>query len=909
MDFIETITQNRDRFRRYNDIKFERFQNLISSVTVRRTLNLVPFLLSMNTPKLPGYVEGDVPVGIYSYSPDEDTRRFIRGKFPTAKTDVPHQDQFVEMLAVMGSIGTVAYNKKSDFDYWVCVNRRQVSVERFERFRRKVEIIQQWVSSEIKLPVHLFLNDVESIKNNIFAEDEEEAFGSTVGAVLMDEFFRSSIIIAGKIPFWWVLPQYVRDEEYDLLLSRLPEEQRQEFVDLGNLFEISREDFLGAALFQIIKSLGNPFKSILKIGVLEKYIFGNADSPLLSQRIRTSILREHMDNSILDSYLLMFGEVYEYYQGVLDDKKLVDILKQNLYLKVDPQISRYIGIKDKKNIPYKVAVMFRYVKEWGWDIATIRDLDQFDGWEFNRVKAFWDSVRKFMLLSYQKITTQLPTLRLDKKISETDFLLLSRKIKTHFTTEPDKIEQFITFKDTPSEAILYIEPSGQGLQDSEWRLFKRVKNEKDEITSTTLRIESSLIRLLFWMTLNQIYDPVFSRLNIQSGYVRVNQTLVTELLNQVSTLYSGGRTHVKNEYFIKPSFSMLNLIAVNFNRENTDSIAGVHHLYYTSWGESFLREYASNEGILKVLQQVLSDGLVLKRPYDDYCVVSVPEPFKKIYKKILTLFKEAYSFIVQTPHGPAVRFIAQFTDKIIIADRDADKVVIHMFSSLGKFYTTVSLKPKREMRYLFHSDEDALVSQAVLMKVHQENSITALYEEKNDHMIIGVANEKNNVFLFVKHRKYKETCLCALYEFFKKTVAAVRVRDRYSMLDEKRIKIYAHNRDRLGKLSISDETQEIEKSYLTRYKGSHALSAAVSRYMGEEPFYNITLPDGVSSGFMTLHEVYSVKERLPDMRTRGYGTLPFVRELVFNDLKSADLEWGSTPYLLEKYKIELMLDK
>jgi len=909
MNFIETITQNRDRFRRYNDIKFERFQNLISSVNVRRTLNLVPFLLSVNNPRLPGFIEGDVPVGIHSYAPDEDTKRFIRGRFPAAKTEVPHQDRFVEMLAVMGSVGTVAYNKKSDFDYWVCINRRSAGAEQLERFHRKVEAIQQWVSSEIKLPVHLFINDVESIRNNIFAEDDEEAFGSTVGAVLMDEFFRSSIIIAGKIPFWWVIPQYVRDEEYDKLFSRLPEDLRQDFVDLGNLYEISREDFLGAALFQIIKSLGNPFKSILKIGVLEKYIFGNADSPLLSQRIKTNILRENLDNSILDSYLLMFGEVYEYYQGVLEDRKLVDILKQNLYLKVDPQISRYIGIKDKKNIPYKVAVMFRYVKEWGWDIATIRDLDLFDEWEFNRVKAFWDSVRKFMLLSYQKITTQLPALRLDKKISETDFLLLSRKIKTHFTAEPDKIEQFITFKDTPSEAILYIEPSGQGLQESEWRLFKRVKNQKDEITSTTLRIEASLIRLLIWMTLNQIYDPVFSRLNIQSGYVRVNQTLVTELLNQVNTLFSGDRTHVKNEYFIKSSFSMLNLLAVNFNRDNADTIASVHHLYYTSWGESFLREYAAEEGILKVLQQVLSDGLVLGRPFDDYCTVSVPEPFKKIYKRVLTLFKEAYAAIVESSGGPGVRFISQFNDKIIMADREAGEVVIHVFSGLGKFFTTVSLKPRKELRCLFHSDEDSLVSQAALMKLHQDNSITALYEEKNDHMIISVVNEKNNVFLFVKHRRLKETSLCALYEFCKKTVAAVRARDRYSMLDENRIRIYAHNRDRIGKLSISDETREIETSYLTRYKGSHALSATVSRYMGEEPFYNIALPDGVSSGFMTLHEIYSVKERLPDMRTRGFGTHPLVRELVFNDLKSADLEWGSTPYLHEKYKIEFMLDK
>jgi adenylate cyclase class 1 len=229
-------------------------------------------------------VEGDVPAGVWRYAIDDDTRRYIKGRFPTVKTDTARSDPFVEMLAVMGSGGTVAYNKKSDFDYWVCVNRRSVTAEQFANFRKKVDGIQRWVSKEIELPVHLFINDIESVKHNIFAEDDEEAFGTTVGAVLKDEFFRSSIIVAGKIPFWWVVPRFTRDDEYDRLYERLPDTMKEEFVDLGNLYEISREDFLGAALFQIIKSLGNPFKSIIKIGVLEKYIFGKEDSPLLTRR-------------------------------------------------------------------------------------------------------------------------------------------------------------------------------------------------------------------------------------------------------------------------------------------------------------------------------------------------------------------------------------------------------------------------------------------------------------------------------------------------------------------------------------------------------------------------------------------------------------------------------------------------
>ena len=69
-----------------------------------------------------------------------------------------------------------------------------------------------------------------------------------------------------------------------------------------------------------------------------------------------------------------------------------------------------------------------------------------------------------MLLSYQKISKELPTLNLRSKISESDFKLLSSKIKANFSTEPDKIENFITFKDTPNEPYLYIEPDSKAVR-------------------------------------------------------------------------------------------------------------------------------------------------------------------------------------------------------------------------------------------------------------------------------------------------------------------------------------------------------------------------------------------------------------------------------------------------------------
>ena len=910
MGFLEVIESNKSKFLNFNNNKYQRFQDLLQNTNIRRVVNAIPYFLCVNNKKLPGYVEGDVPLGIVNYQPDEETRRYLKGKFPAVSLELNNSGEFIEMLAVMGSVGTVAYNKKSDFDYWVCVNRHDVTALMFENFLKKIDSLQKWATLEMDVPVHLFVNDIENIKQNIFAEDEEEAFGSTIGAVLKDEFFRTSIIIAGKIPFWWVLPHFVKDEEYEKFFGLLPDElKRRDYVDLGNLYEISRDDFMGSALFQIIKSLGNPFKSIIKIGVLEKYLFGEQDYLLLSQKLKMNILRGTLDNTLMDSYLMMFREVYDYYNSTMEDKNLLNILKQNLYLKIDPQITRYIGVKDRKNIPYKVAVMSGYVKDWGWDINILRDLDNFDNWDFGKVMIFWESVKRFMLLSYQRISAQLPALNLQKKISESDFLLLSRKIKTHFRQEKDKIDHLITFKDTPYEQVLYIEPINQGITETEWRLNKRDRSEQDAFQSTTIRSEKSLIKLLTWMALNRIYDPTFTRLNLQSGYSRINQTLVTELLNTIYNFFTSDRIKTTNEYYLNSDFKLLNLIIINFNMEGAETVKTVHHLYMTSWGEAFLKEYSSEGDLAHILSDILKDGMKLKRSFEDYCCIVTPESYKKHYKKIITIFRDAYAWIIEKKDQRTVRLITRLGNNFIKVTREKDKVTSNVYANLINLLTASTLKPKRSIEYRFVSYEDHLASIEEVYSNARNNAITIIFEEKGDVAIFYVRNESGNFFVFFKPKKLMDQFLIFLYGVCKGIIQKVNTGTGRTLMGENSLQVMRLQSDKFGKVSFQLCTGLIEEEYLTKYSSSTTLTVTVAKHMGDDVFYDVRFPDGTSSGFMTINEAYSVSERIRSHQERGQELYNIVRELNFSDLQEQDWELGSTVFFLEKFKLEYMVDK
>jgi len=910
--YLDKIEENRGRFCELNAIKFNRFQGLLPA-NIKRVINFIPFMLSINHPKLPGYVEGEVPVGIVDYAPDEETRKYVKAKFPSTRVEVPEGASFIHMLAVMGSVGTIAYNKKSDFDYWVCIDMRSVPADMLARFKRKVEEVQRWASAEAEVSVHLFVNDITRVKQNVFAEDEDEAFGSTIGEVLKDEFFRSSIIIAGRIPFWWVLPNFLKNSDYERLFAALPPDAAARYVDLGNLYKISREDFLGAALFQIIKSLGNPFKSILKLGVLEKYLFGQEESPILSQKMKMNVLRGNFDNNIIDSYLLMFKEVFDYYSATLEDKKLLEVLKQNLYLKVDPQISKYLKlIQDRREIPYKVEVMVRYCKDWGWDRGVISDLDNFENWEFGKTMAFWDSVKKFMLLSYQRIVSRLPTLNLKDKISESDFMLLSRKIKTHFRKERDKIEQLITFKDTPSEPILYIEPASQGVHELEWRLFKRNRSEENVFITTTIATEKDLLKLLAWTALNQIYDPVFTRLNIQSGYTRVNQNMAVEFVNAISNFFKPGKIRIRNEYFLNEEFRLLNLIILNFNLEGADAIKTVHHLYHTSWDESYLKEYEGEVNIPVILAAVLRDGVRLGRPFDDYCAVIAPEIYKKAFKRVQTIFRESYAAIVERGgkgEEASARFITRIGEQYVMVTRDGAEVNAQTFPSYAVLLAAKTLNPKPRMRYVFFDDEGPLAALDALYRMGREHHIVMAYEERGEAMLCYVIDENGNLFSFIRPTAQRDEVLVYLYGFCRSVLKRLKASSSFSLLAEGNILVHRLAFDKFGKFTVSDESINVHKRYIVGYSGERSIAVQVARHLSDETFYNVLFPDGVSSGFMSTGELYAVSDRIRKLRQAGHDLATCVRDITFTDLTDAEAKLGSTIYLLEKYKLESVIEK
>jgi adenylate cyclase len=737
---------------------------------------------------------------------------------------------------------------------------------------------------------------------NIFAEDADEGFGSTTGAVLKDEFFRSSIIIAGKVPFWWVVPKFVNDDEYDRIFNSIPEDVREnKFIDIGNLFKISKEDFMGAALFQLIKAIGNPFKSILKIGILENYLFSNENKLLLSQKVKTAIIRDDISQTILDSYLLMFNEVYNYYEEILKDKSLLVILRQNLYLKIDPQLSKYLALKEKKNLPYKVVVMFNVIREWGWGIDVIRDLDDFESWDYNRIIQFWNYIKKFMLLSYQKISAEMPTVNLQDKISKSDFKLLSSKLKANFSIEPEKIENFITFKDTPNEPYLYIEPKVKSIKTDSWRVYKKIRNNNNkEEKEVAIKSEDNLIKLLAWCSINQVYEPAFSRLYVDTGYNHIDKSLIIELLNKIFEMFNSEKIHLGNESYLQNPRTYKNMIIMNFSDNNASSINSFYHLYMNTWGEAFLKYYTNASDLVMIFSMILKDGLLNNRSFDEFCYFVSPEPHKKLYKRIERIFSNAYNFFINGKPYVKQRVLLNIDDKLVCATKDDKEITVDLFKHDIELLSYISQRPfKYPENKILQEDNPRLFIIDEIYSKRENNCITIVFENRQKYNVIYIMNEAGNIFTFIKIRGEEDYFSCT-YRFCKNIVSNMQK----SFADQgkspvAKIKCFQLDIDKFGRMNFKDDSLTSSQRD-SMYKVNGAAIMINIELKGNSTLYSIQNNSGKIDGL----KLNQIPEKLKEL---GKNLTCSIIDIKFHNFPPRNMEFGSTIYFYEKYKIEKIL--
>lgn len=521
--------------RRFLALNRDRLQRVTSSLQPQQQLfiELLPLLFHINHPMLPGFLNTDTPCGVSGFSPGkrciQAARRLARSFKHLRRAQ---QVYAIHAIYIMGSTGTVAYSDQSDFDIWIC-HRPGLTPEDQQQIKHKAEQIKTW-SETLGLEVHFFIFDDVSFRARKHTAISSENSGSSQHHLLLDEFYRTGLLIAGRLPVWWLVPpayescytDYVRK----LLVNRFI--KTGDVIDFGGLHEIPVEEFFGATLWQLYKAVDSPYKSILKLLLLEAYAKQYPDIDILSMRFKQAVYDGDCKLNDIDPYVMMSNSVEEY---LFSRKELdrLDLIRRCFYFKVNEAISR--PVYDQQD-NWRRNLMRKLVRQWGWGEHQLAELDQRKRWKIHRVSQERELLVSELTHSYRELSHFLRDHPAPAAINQADLNLLGRKLYVAFDRKPGKVDSINPgISRDLSEEQLSIHQTGNPARPS-WVLYRG--NPTARSTDTPyIKQSQNLLQLLAWCHLNRLINHGSCMLNIQPPDSQLNQWELRCLTDSLHDLF------------------------------------------------------------------------------------------------------------------------------------------------------------------------------------------------------------------------------------------------------------------------------------------------------------------------------------------------------------------------------------
>ncbi|MEJ2024017.1 MAG: class I adenylate cyclase [Deltaproteobacteria bacterium] len=577
---------------------------------------IIPLLLSINEADLPGYVSGgDSGCGVYAVGSSYQLGQVIRDYFPETKgRTIPIQSYLikrplVESLFLLGSVGTVAQTEHSDFDFWVCVDKTRCSRRGVQALEEKTAQIAYWCKSSFGMDVHFFVLDLEQIRQNDFGKVDEESSGSSQKKFLKEECYRTMLLVSGKIPYWWVVPSGMGKRFYQeswLTFKKKAPVDAVDFLDLGFLEGVSRNEFLGTALWQLSKGIKDPFKALIKMAMMEVYLSDEYHGTLLCDALKERVLGGSRFLKEMDPYLLLVETVLDFYREQ-DRIGHMELVKKAFYLKAEPGITR-TKIRTKGD-DYKVEVFSELMDRWEWRLDLVEDLNQIPSWSYGRQLKFSSEINRFFSSTYRRLSESLRATE-RQEIDQYDLEVLGKKLVVLFSKKRYKLR--LTPFLTGRRLILkrcFFQYEKKRSKRKRWDLYDATLYATER-KKLRWKIFSAvgIVKVAAWLVNNGLYDFQATGVEMPPNPSGVCLTDLIDLLKHLLSFFPPAYYYLSGGSVLDGD-AVRDRIMVVIDMEELDKLkklSSMDIVYKNSWGEMFTESYSYGEG-LAVLEQYVSD--------------------------------------------------------------------------------------------------------------------------------------------------------------------------------------------------------------------------------------------------------------------------------------------------------------
>jgi len=404
----------------------------------------IPLLLQINLPDTPGYVPAEeAPRGIFGFDRSGFFRIYqasgLRQTWDRKLVLGPHPK--IASLMLMGSTGSIGQTWASDLDYWVCVDGTGFSGRDWELLKEKTELLAAWARIEHHTEVHFFILDHHDVRANRLGELGEENSGRVMPLLVKEEFYRTLLHLAGRIPLWWVMPPETDAVFYTEAAASLARIETAAFdpdnyLDLGYPERPGPREYLGAALWQVHKAQKDPFKAILKMVLLLDQIERGPEAPMLCDQVKAEVLAAGVDRLPIDAYHLTIHRTLDFAEKYLSPEAL-EMIRLAVWFKLQVP-GAMIG---PKTVGHKNRILQDLIGRWGWPKEKTKDLDRFFQWPQGRRSAFGREIASFLLNLYSRLTGRLRVEYPEQvKIDNRDLVRLNAGLMARYADHPAKVE-------------------------------------------------------------------------------------------------------------------------------------------------------------------------------------------------------------------------------------------------------------------------------------------------------------------------------------------------------------------------------------------------------------------------------------------------------------------------------------
>jgi adenylate cyclase class 1 len=506
-------------YKAYNSRKLEFIAENLSA-RERDLFILIPLLLHVHSPDFPGYTPG-APAGLHLYYPHADLKACLARLLP--EVQLPPDIRFghhrreapIISLAMIGSSGSVAQTRRSDFDFWVI--HQDLDEKQRILLEEKVRLIEDWAARRHRSQVHFFVLSVDQVTKNDFGQTEGESAGSAMAMLLKEEFYRTMTLVAGRIPVWWLAPPSCAEERYRTVVEQSARSQLMDpgqLIDLGYLGQPEPEEYLGGALWHINKTIGSPFKSVLKLAVLEVYLLDQPE--LLADTLKRRLWSRNSDQALLlDPYLLMIDRAGGYLEaaGRTGD---IELLQACLYLKTGLKIT----LQDRKDpeLTGRKRHLVQTLDRWGWSQHRAGQFNDFQQWSYQQRIRFNERLNRFLLSAYEKLTGSLDRSAPNGQgIRRDDLTVLGRRLLRFYEQRENKVRVLPNFLEEPihvPDLTLFASGHTTGRQEVAWEVYAgdwdRTRIRAHQAESSLLKRTDGLASALAFVVANELYAPTTS---------------------------------------------------------------------------------------------------------------------------------------------------------------------------------------------------------------------------------------------------------------------------------------------------------------------------------------------------------------------------------------------------------------